>query len=212
MWHHEFSKNQHELLPPNHFRAPTARKRLETVKDESDRHARRPAPRTAQPCSRKVARTAWNAGLLIRAGLSQEVARVTVAYSPFCIHTTSGVGYKEGRYKSIAQISEVLAFVGASDRPDDNGTPDDEPPLIRIPVDARLRMTGEYVLSNARGLDGPWNVRDSSGNRIAELSLLNGRLVGLSPVLCALGIGRRDVLYLHPCNEGFTASVERFGT
>ena len=151
-------------------------------------------------------------GGLIRAGLSQEVARVTVAYSPFCIHTTSGVGYKEGRYKSIAQISEVLAFVGASDRPDDNGTPDDEPPLIRIPVDARLRMTGEYVLSNARGLDGPWNVRDSSGNRIAELSLLNGRLVGLSPVLRALGIGRRDVLYLHPCNEGFTASVERFGT
>lgn len=149
---------------------------------------------------------------LIRAGLSREVARVTVAYSPFCIHTTSGVGYKEGRYKSVAQISDVLAFLGAAGRPDDKGTQGDEPQVIRIPVDARLRMTGEYVLPNASGSDGPWEVCDNSGSRIADLSLLNGRLVGLSPVLRALGVGRRDVLYLHRCSEGFTASVERVGT
>ena len=151
-------------------------------------------------------------GGLIRAGLSQEVARVTVAYSPFCIHTASGIGYKEGRYKSIAQTSEILAFVEAVDRPDDNGTQGGEPQVIRIQVDARLRMTGECVLPDASGLGGPLEVRDTSGNRIADLSLVNGRLVGLSPILSALGAGRRDVLCLHRRGEGFTALVERFGT
>ena len=150
-------------------------------------------------------------GGLIRAGLSQEVARVTVAYSPFCIHTASGIGYKEGRYKSIAQIRDVLAFIGASDRPDENGTQRDEPQVIRIPVDARLRMTGECVLADASGLDGPLEVRDTSGSRIANLSLLNGRLVGLSPVLHALGAGRRDVLCLHRSSKGFQAVVEHIG-
>ncbi|MCY4498315.1 MAG: hypothetical protein OXC14_13620 [Rhodospirillaceae bacterium] len=150
-------------------------------------------------------------GGLIRAGLSQDVARVTVAYSPFCIHTASGVGYKEGRYKSIARISEILAFVGAADRLDDKGTQGDEPQEIRIAVDARLRMTGECVLQEASGLFGLWEVRDTSGKRIADLSLLNGRLVGMSPVLRALGAGRRDVLCLRRRNGGFTASVEHLG-
>ena len=149
---------------------------------------------------------------LIRSGLSQEVARVTVAYSPFCIHTASGIGYKEGRYKSVAQISEVLAFVGGSDRPDENGTPADQPQVIRIPVDARLRLTGECVLPDASGWDGPWRIRDTSGNRIAELSLVNGRLVGLSPILSALGARRHDVLYLRRSDEGFTARVEHSRT
>ena len=151
-------------------------------------------------------------GGLIRAGLSQEVARVTVAYSPFCIHLMSGVGYREGRYKSIAQISEILAFVGTADRPDDNGRQGDEPQVIRIPVDARLRMTGECVLPEASGLDGRWEIRDTSGSRIADVNLAGNRLVGLSPVLRALGVGRRDVLYLRRSSEKFTAFVEHLGT
>ena len=46
-------------------------------------------------------------GSLVKLGLSQDTARITVAYSPFLIHLQTGVGFKEGRYKFLMRPQDV---------------------------------------------------------------------------------------------------------
>lgn len=149
---------------------------------------------------------------LIGAGLSREVARVTVAYSPFCVHIASGVGYKEGRYKSIPRIAEIQALLSTIDQAGGGTQEGSEQPAIRIAVDARVRMTGECVLPEAARPEGRWEIRDMAGNRIADVDLIGNRIVGLSPILRALGIRRGGVLSLRRSGSGFVASAEHSET
>ncbi len=149
---------------------------------------------------------------LIGAGLSREVARATVAYSPFCVHIASGVGYKEGRYKSIPRIAEIQALLRTADQANGDTPQGNERPAIRVAVDARVRMTGECVLAEAGGPEGRWEIRDIAGNRIADVEFVSNRIVGLSPVLSALGIRRGGVLSLHRSGRGFRASTEHSQT
>ena len=146
---------------------------------------------------------------LIRAGLTQDSARLVVACSPFCVHLRSGVGHKEGRYKSIARISDIQRFLAAADHPEEAGKERGEPQVFRVPIDARARMTGEGLLSEARGMDGQWAIRDTSERCIAEVKVAGRRIHGLQPVLRAFGLGRGDTLVLRRSAESLRASGEK---
>ena len=95
---------------------------------------------------------------LVRAGLTRENAAATVAYSPFLVHTQSGVGYKEGIYKFVVRPEDIdLGGLNArGNRGDEeNGTEEVEEGgldgaseaadmCLWIPVSSRTRLSGRF--------------------------------------------------------------------
>ena len=133
---------------------------------------------------------------LLKAGQSQGRASVIVAYSPFVVHVRSGVGTRQGYYKSLAKPEDIKsAGLGAAENFDKITKPADDDG-IRIPIDARVRLTGKYATSSPTRLEGIWDVRDSKGRRIGRVEVTANEVVGLSPVLGALRIHQQAVLSL----------------
>ena len=148
---------------------------------------------------------------LVRSGLSRENAAATVAYSPFLVHTRSGVGYKEGIYKFVVRpedfdLGDLNARVSGGD--EENGTKEvGEADLdggsdaseasemcLWIPVSSRTRLSGRFFASEPVGLDGAWDVQTRDGIDIGRVIISGRTISGLVPVIDALGLAKDDVL------------------
>ena len=139
---------------------------------------------------------------LVQYGLGQENAAVTVAYSPFLVHTQSGVGHKEGIYKFVLRREEIdlealETRVDSGSRECNVEDYDAEPDVwMRIPISSRVRLSGRYFDPATTGLDGTWKVQDETGTEVGRVRISEGTVNGLKPVIDALGLGKDDVLVL----------------
>lgn len=142
---------------------------------------------------------------LLRSGLTRENAAVTVAYSPFLVHTQSGVGDKEGIYKFVPRAEDIdldalRGRVGDSDDVEAESELEDEDSVsaseacFRIPVSSRTMLSGRFFASEPLGLDGEWDVQDRGGVDICRIVVFGRNVSGLKPVVAALGLKRDDVL------------------
>ena len=132
---------------------------------------------------------------LVREGLTSENAAVTVAYSPFLVHSQPGSWSRQGIYKFVVEPEEVDL-----DGDDDQTCSDDdaleELKCLRIPISSRTRMSGKYYGTEPIGLDGEWNVQAGDGQNIGHITVSDRAIVGLAPVISALGLKKNDVLEL----------------
>ena len=153
---------------------------------------------------------------LVRSGLSQENSSVTIAYSPFLVHSRSGVGRKEGIYRFIVDRKD-LDF---SRFEDENRELNDAQALshwgesikdelgegyevrVRIPVSSRTTIFGTSFCPDACGLEGEWSVVDRRGVCVGTIMISGQSVSGLSSVIDALGLGKGDVLELLLYREG----------
>ena len=145
---------------------------------------------------------------LLRSGLTRQNAAITVAYSPFLVHTQSGVGYKEGIYKFVVRPEDIdLDALNA--RVDDGGdlnaatkaekagvsaTIPVSETYLRIPVSSRTRLSGRFFAPESIGLDGEWDVRDQAGIDLGQITVSGRAVSGLIPVIAALRLEKDDVL------------------
>ena len=139
---------------------------------------------------------------LVQYGLGQENAAVTVAYSPFLVHTQSGVGHKEGIYKFVPRPEEIdldvlEVRVRAGSNACDVTDEDEESDVwVRIPISSRIRLSGRHFDPETIGLDGTWEVQDGTGTEVGSVTISEGTVSGLKPVIDALGLEKDDVLVL----------------
>ena len=149
---------------------------------------------------------------LVRAGLTKENASVTVAYSPFLVHTRSGLGVKEGIYKFVPRPQDInLDFLKA--RIGDAGDKDDleytrtvsgsaaSSAGLTIPISARARLSGTYYAPDPIGLDGEWQVQATNGDAIGQITISGRLVVGLRPVISSLGLSKNELLELRPIDK-----------
>ena len=150
---------------------------------------------------------------LVGTGLARENAAVTVAYSPFLVHTQSGVGYKEGIYKFVVRPEEIdVEELGERIRGDvdvdgesEAGRADDQVSVshaLQIPVSSRLRLSGRFFSPEPLGLDGQWDVQDSNGLKIGRITISGRTVNGLSLIVDALELKNGDVLGLRQAIDG----------
>ena len=152
---------------------------------------------------------------LLRAGLTRENSAIVLAYSPFLVHTRSGVGFKEGVYKFVVQAKDIDLQVlderirdNRDDRVEeagdvciDDGRPASEAHL-KIAVSSRTKLSGRFFAQEALGLDGKWDVRDAGGADIGQI-IISGRTVsGLGRVIAVLGLEKGEVLEMRPGEDG----------
>ena len=141
---------------------------------------------------------------LVHQGLTKENASATVAYSPFLVHSQSGVGNKEGIYKFVPRPEEIdLDALHARIAADSGGVDVENGETVsdvclRIPVSSRTRLSGRHVASDPIELSGVWRVQDASGADIGNVTILDRVVDGLGPVIAALGLERDDFLELRP--------------
>ena len=141
---------------------------------------------------------------LVHQGLTRENASATVAYSPFLVHSQSGVGNKEGIYKFLPRPEEIdLDALHARIAADSGGVDVEHGEAVsdvclRIPVSSRTRLSGRHVASDPIELSGVWRVQDASGADIGNVTILDRVVDGLGPVIAALGLERDDFLELRP--------------
>lgn len=130
---------------------------------------------------------------LVREGLTSENANITIAYSPFLVHSQPGSWSRRGIYKFVVNPEEI-------DLDGDNGqTGSDDEVLeecLRVPISSRTRMSGKYYGTEPIGLDGEWNVQAGDGQNIGRITVSDRAIVGLAPVISALGLKKNDVLKL----------------
>ncbi len=149
---------------------------------------------------------------LVRAGLTKENASVTVAYSPFLVHTRSGLGNREGIYKFVPRPDDIdLDFLKA--RIGDVGDKDDREYTrtvsgsvassagLSIPISARARLSGTYYAPDPIGLDGEWKVQATNGDAIGQITISGRLVVGLRSVISSLGLSKNELLELRPIDE-----------
>ena len=154
---------------------------------------------------------------LVRSGLTRENAAITVAYSPFLVHTQSGVGYKEGIYKFVvrpehidldalnARVEESGELDGAAKAEESAGASDRvsaTETYLRIPVSSRTRLSGRFFSAEPVGLDGEWDVRDRAGIDIGQITVSGRTVSGLVQVIAALRLEKGDVLRMWPDDAG----------
>ena len=146
---------------------------------------------------------------LVRAGLTKETAAITVAYSPFLVHTRSGLGRREGIYKFVPRPEDIdLDFLNARMGDAGNkGDPEDtrtksggEIPStgLTVPISARAQLSGTYYAPEPTGLDGEWKVQDKNGDDICRITISGRLVVGLRPVISSLGLSKNELLELRP--------------
>ena len=139
---------------------------------------------------------------LLRSGLSKENAGGVVAYSPFLIHTLTGVGYMEGVYKfvprpeeiDLRRLSEDMAANDTAEVLDDADDADER--FLELEISTRTKLSGRYFGLDAIGLDGSWVVRVGDGTEVGRISIANRGVTGLAPVISALDLGNGDLLRL----------------
>lgn len=148
---------------------------------------------------------------LLRSGLTKQNAAVTVAYSPFLVHTQSGVGDKEGIYKFVPRAEDIdldalrgriedSGDVEAEDGLEDegSGSVSASEACFRISVSSRTMLSGRFFASEPLGLDGEWDVQDQGGVDICRIVVAGRTVSGLKPVVAALGLKKDDVLEMRP--------------
>jgi len=145
---------------------------------------------------------------LVRDGLTSENAGIVVAYSPFLVHTQSGVGYKQGIYKFVPRPEEIdldalRARISADDGADDGDDADATSEVcLRIPISSRTRLSGRYVATESIDFDGTWEVRDLAGMNIGQVTVSERVVNGLKPVIAALKLENDDLLELRADDGG----------
>ena len=139
---------------------------------------------------------------LVQYGLGFQNAAVTIAYSPFLVHTQPGRGHKRGIYKFVFRpeeldISVLDAQVAAGDDECQTSGADIEPvQSLRIPISSRVRLSGRHPYSGTAGMDGTWKVQNPTGTEIGSVTISGGVISGLVPVIDSLGLGKEDILRL----------------
>ena len=144
---------------------------------------------------------------LVRSGLTRENAVATVAYSPFLVHTKSGVGYREGIYKFVVRPEDIdLDGLKSSERLDDGQNAGNDPDSegmfvgsrsearVTVLVSSRTRLSGSHFAPKPVGLDGEWDVQNRDGANIGRVAISGQTISGLAPVVEALRLERDDVL------------------
>ena len=139
---------------------------------------------------------------LVQYGLGFENASVTIAYSPFLVHTQPGRGYKRGIYKFVFRPEELDISILNTQVADGNdiyqtsGTDMESVRSLQIPISSRVRLSGRHRDSGTAGMDGTWKVENPAGTEIGSVTISGGVISGLTPVIDALGLGREDILKL----------------
>lgn len=151
---------------------------------------------------------------LVQYGMSRESAAITVAYSPFLVHTQSGVGHNAGIYKFVCQsdhieLEALEKGVVHKDEIQHDGRWREGPEsaFLRIPVTGRVKHKGKYYISEGANLDGKWKVQKVEGEDIGYITI-SGRIIsGLMPIVDALFLEKGDTLELikNDGDEGFIA-------
>ena len=126
---------------------------------------------------------------LVRCGLTEENANITVAYSPFLVHTRSGVGTKEGIYRFVVdqehldldgpcqQVVESDDDQSSSDAEEFNDGKDgyQRGSRLVIRISSRTLIFGTFFASDIVGLDGDWKVVDGGGGCIGTITIFRPR-------------------------------------
>ena len=144
---------------------------------------------------------------LVHAGLTKENAGVTVAYSPFLVHTQSGVGHREGIYKFVPRPGDIDLHVLKSriDYDGDRGDPKDtrvrsddttSTGSLEIPISPRTRLSGTYYAPDPMRLDGEWKVQAKNGADIGRITISGQVVVGLRSVISTLELSKNEHLKL----------------
>lgn len=165
---------------------------------------------------------------LVRSGLAQENAAQVVVYSPFLVHTRSGVGPKEGIYKFVVDPGDV--DFGALDahfaREGEKGECREQPGaqggshgaleeggtselLLEIPVSSRTQLSGRFFASATLGLEGNWNVQDRNGVDLGLINVTGRTVTGLVAVVKALRLVKGDVMGIRFDRARGLATAER---
>lgn len=149
---------------------------------------------------------------LVRSGLARENATQVVVYSPFLVHTRSGVGPKEGIYKFVldpadidlgalnahlardgerSEGSEQAGAGGSYATLEEDGTSELR---LEIPVSSRMRLSGRFFASAPLGFDGNWNVQDRDGVDLGLINIAGRTVTGLRSVVETLKLVKGDVM------------------
>ena len=149
---------------------------------------------------------------LVHAGLSKENAGVTVAYSPFLVHTQAGLGHREGIYKFVPRPEDIDLEVLKSRIDYNRNKADPRNTRVRsdstvstvcleIPISPRTRLSGTYYAPEPLGLDGEWEIQASNGTDIGRITISGQVVVGLRSVISTLGLSRNELLILRPVED-----------
>ena len=139
---------------------------------------------------------------LVQYGLGFQNAAVTIAYSPFLVHTQPGRGHKRGIYKFVFRPEELdisvldAQFPERDDECQSSGADIGPVQSLRIPISSRVRLSGRHPDSGAAGMDGTWKVQNPTGEEIGSVTISGGVISGLVPVIDSLGLGKEDILRL----------------
>ena len=139
---------------------------------------------------------------LVRYGLTSENAAITIAYSPFLVHTKTGMFRDEGLYKLVCRPDDVVMALKEGGR--QGGVRPEEPRphtegvkgIVRIPLSPRVRLSGSHFAPVPLEMDGDWRVRGVDGTVIGAVTLSGHLVEGLCPVIDALGLEENAVLEL----------------
>ena len=150
---------------------------------------------------------------LVRYGLTSENAAITIAYSPFLVHTKTGMFRDEGLYKFVCYPEDIVMTLRESGR-EGNG-PSEEPRLhtegakatVRIPVSPRVRLSGSHFAPVPLDMDGERRVRGVDGTVIGVVTVSGHLVEGLYSVIDALGLEENAVLELRRHDDGDLLAV-----
>ena len=161
---------------------------------------------------------------LVRSGLAHENATQVVVYSPFLVHTRSGVGPKEGIYKFIVDSGDIdLGALNAHVARDGEkggwrewpGTGGSHGALeelhLEIPVSSRTQLSGRFFASAPLGLEGNWNVQDRDGVDLGLINIAGRTVTGLRSVVETLKLVKGDVIEMQFNRVRSLAIAERRG-
>ena len=142
---------------------------------------------------------------LVRDGLSKGNAGQVVQFSPFLVHTQSGVGETEGIYKFVLDVhDEVPTELQPAVSPDANqsqtlsGGASLSDAGFRLDVSARTLQFGTFFGPEAAVLeDGTWTIVVDD-EELGEITVSGRQIKGLNVVIAALHLKKGDRLELLP--------------
>ncbi len=145
---------------------------------------------------------------LVREGLSQGNAGQVVQFSPFLVHTQSGVGETEGIYKFVLDSEstpgdERLQPVAPASSQSGHAEERVEfsEGYLRLEISARTLQFGTFFGPEAAVLvDGVWNAT-FDGVELGEVAVSGQQITGLNVVTRALCLEKGDRLELFPVED-----------
>lgn len=149
---------------------------------------------------------------LVRRGLTSGNAAITIACSPFLVHTKAGRFLNEGLYKLVCRTDNVVTAL--REREGANGAAEESRlhPLtadrtVRIAVSPRVRLSGVHFAPEPIEMDGEWGVRDVDGTVIGVVTLSGHLVKGLCSVVEALDLETNAMLELKRHDSGDLLAV-----